>query len=462
MVEAHFDNIKQVISDELKTAKHSVYVAVAWFTDKDLFQLLKQKSLSGVEIKLLILGDEINNNSGIDYAQLNGNNSHAYIIASNDTSNLMHHKFCVVDGKTVITGSYNWSYKARQNDENITVTRDHAELASQFIAQFKNIVEKYFGKSHDAQESATNFPRLVKRLAKIKLLIELEEIEELERELPKISAHTKDIEGLAEMLNAITSKQYSNGILLLGNIINKYQALTIYDDPELFGLNLELKALELELSALADEKSEVEKIIREFSIKHNRALGSIVSEILHLRLRIAQKNKDDSPGAKKVYEQAKADYENYHRQYEATKKQKLYELNSEEKQQLKTCFRKAALLCHPDKVSEELKERAAEIFRLLKEAYEQNDLIKVKEFLAKVESNKLFTDQPLVISEKEKLKAKLKLQKDIVARLTSEINKLKNTEIYQTIKGITDWDLYFEETLVRLKLELKKLKTESE
>lgn len=460
MVEAYFDNIKQVISDELRSAKHSIYVAVAWFTDKDLFDILKQKCLSGIEVKLLILGDEINNNSGIDYTSLNRNNSRAYIIALNDTSNLMHHKFCVIDGKTVLTGSYNWSYRARQNDENITVTRDHSELALQFIEQFKNIVVKYFGKSSEQGDSILDYSKFIKRLVKIKLLIELEEIDEIERELPKVTNHTKDVEGLTKMLNAITSKNYSTGLLLLQNIINKYQALTVYDDPELFGLNLELKALELELTALADEKSEIEKIIREFSIKHNRALGAIISAILLLRLKNSEKNKSKSDEAKRIYEQAKVDYENYHKQHEEIKLEKLYDLSEVEKKELKFSFRKAALLCHPDKVSEELKEKAEELFKQLKEAYDQNDLVGVKQLLHNIESNKLFADQQITISEKEKLKGKLSLQKSNIERLNVELEELKNTEVYKTLTNINDWDIYFQETLVRLKVELEILKKE--
>lgn len=462
MVEAHFDNIKQVIADELRAAKYSVYVAVAWLTDKDLFQILKQRSLSGVEVKLLILGDEINSNSGIDYNSLSSNNSCAYVIPLSETGNLMHHKFCVVDGKTVITGSYNWSYRARQNDENITITRDHAELASQFIVQFKNIVEKYFGKSQDNQETVTNYPRLIKRLAKLKLLIELEEIEELKAEIPKIAIHTKHIIGLAEMLNAITAKQYAYGLLLLEKIINKYQAIIVFEDPENFGLNLELKALELECSALADEKSEVEKIIREFSIKHNRILGAIMSDILFLKLKIAERKKQQSEVCRKNFEQAKTDYENYHKHYEQIKLEKLHDLTEEEKRELKAAFRKAALLCHPDKVDEELKSKAEEMFSQLKDAYDQNDLALVKEFLSKVESNQLFTEKIAVLSVKEKLRTRLQIQRDIVARLTTEVTNLKATDIYRTITSIADWDAYFEETLVRLKMELKKLTSESE
>lgn len=40
------------------------------------------------------------------------NGSRVYKIGNGDTE-LMHNKFCIIDYSTVITGSYNWSYKAR-------------------------------------------------------------------------------------------------------------------------------------------------------------------------------------------------------------------------------------------------------------------------------------------------------------------------------------------------------------
>ncbi|MFT5833585.1 MAG: hypothetical protein ACI97N_001213, partial [Cognaticolwellia sp.] len=38
--EAYFNNIQSTLIGELKTAKRSVYVAVAWFTDTKLFEVL--------------------------------------------------------------------------------------------------------------------------------------------------------------------------------------------------------------------------------------------------------------------------------------------------------------------------------------------------------------------------------------------------------------------------------------
>ena len=40
------------------------------------------------------------------------------------TDKLMHNKFCIIDNDLVITGSYNWTFKARLNDENVIVNND--------------------------------------------------------------------------------------------------------------------------------------------------------------------------------------------------------------------------------------------------------------------------------------------------------------------------------------------------
>jgi phosphatidylserine/phosphatidylglycerophosphate/cardiolipin synthase-like enzyme len=50
--------------------------------------------------------------------------------------NIMHHKFCVIDINTVISGSYNWTNKAQFNDESIDIkySRESTEpYAKKFI-----------------------------------------------------------------------------------------------------------------------------------------------------------------------------------------------------------------------------------------------------------------------------------------------------------------------------------------
>ena len=143
--EAIFENIAENIHQEIILAENSVYIAVAWFTNKNLFDALLGKAKNGIKVNLIISNDNINENSSIDYNQLKIRNSKVYKIGNGD-SELMHHKFCVIDEKIVITGSYNWSYKAENNIENIVINKDNNSLAKQFIREFNKIRLKYYPK----------------------------------------------------------------------------------------------------------------------------------------------------------------------------------------------------------------------------------------------------------------------------------------------------------------------------
>ena len=49
---------------------------------------------------------------------------------------MMHHKFFIIDNRTVITGSFNPSKNAdNRNDENIVIIED-AEIAAEFLDEF--------------------------------------------------------------------------------------------------------------------------------------------------------------------------------------------------------------------------------------------------------------------------------------------------------------------------------------
>jgi phosphatidylserine/phosphatidylglycerophosphate/cardiolipin synthase-like enzyme len=49
-----------------------------------------------------------------------------------------HNKFAVIDGKRVITGSYNWTLKAEQNWENLLFL-DCPELAEKYEQEWERI-----------------------------------------------------------------------------------------------------------------------------------------------------------------------------------------------------------------------------------------------------------------------------------------------------------------------------------
>jgi phosphatidylserine/phosphatidylglycerophosphate/cardiolipin synthase-like enzyme len=173
--EAVFENIAERIQEEISKANKSIYIAVAWFTNKNIFNELVNKSKNGCIISLIISNDEINQNSSIDFEKLISQNSKVYKIGNGNTE-LMHNKFCVIDYGTVITGSYNWSYKAKSNFENVIITNNNTSLAEQFISEFNNIRKQYYP---DEIIVDLVFPlnNIVKRLEILKNYMLLEDIE---------------------------------------------------------------------------------------------------------------------------------------------------------------------------------------------------------------------------------------------------------------------------------------------
>lgn len=49
--------------------------------------------------------------------------------------NIIHNKFCIIDLRTVIHGSYNWTKKAQYNRETISINKDRT-TAEKFADEF--------------------------------------------------------------------------------------------------------------------------------------------------------------------------------------------------------------------------------------------------------------------------------------------------------------------------------------
>lgn len=446
--EAIFENIAERILTEIQKANNSIYIAVAWFTNKSIFEQLIKKAKNGCQIQIIISNDLINENSSIDFNKLEKHNGKVYKIGNGDTE-LMHNKFCIIDFNTVITGSYNWSYKAENNFENIVINSNDTSLAEQFVTEFNQIKKKYY----PTETIQNEFPIeiIIKRLEIIKNFILLEDIDDISIAVEKLKIYQFN-EDVRKIISSISNKEFAKAITTIQEFINSYQQITIWNDPEIAGIKLEIKILESQINAFDNEKIELEKVISDFQHRHTIELGEVILEVLRLR-KIKYKNH-------KKETEAEEDFNNYSKQYETEKDKKQFELNEEEKLELKKKFRKATTMCHPDKVSEEQKAEAEEIFIELKKAYDEHDLEKVNQLLHDLENGKKFVSQADSISEKEKLKITLEKLKQKLKRIENEIILLKETEIFTTINNITNWDNYFTETKTQLEQELQNLKVE--
>lgn len=131
---AHFESIEYYIKQQLAKAKVSVKICVAWINFIKYKALLNRLCLEGVEIEIFF-NDDYSNNKNLD--QLDKGIKFSAI--SNKGSALMHNKFCIIDNKVVITGSFNWSISASLHFENIVIIENDYELVKRYLHEFEDI-----------------------------------------------------------------------------------------------------------------------------------------------------------------------------------------------------------------------------------------------------------------------------------------------------------------------------------
>lgn len=134
-----FSEIKTTIGIELENAKSEILIAVAWFTRLELFQILRTKAKAGVQIKMVIIDDYINNRiDGLQFQELIDLGVQFYF---GGPSKPMHNKFCIIDGEVLITGSYNWTYYAEyKNFENILIIKDNLSVLENYTEEFQKLL----------------------------------------------------------------------------------------------------------------------------------------------------------------------------------------------------------------------------------------------------------------------------------------------------------------------------------
>ncbi|MCR1025469.1 phospholipase D-like domain-containing protein [Cellulophaga baltica] len=146
MTKVYFDNIHLEIIRQIDSAKFDLKICIAWFTDYQIYKNLVKKAKDGIKVEVIIANHKHNKNSKVNFKELLKHNGRvSYIGNLNDDSrdSFMHNKFCIIDDITIVTGSYNWSYKARKNAENILVLNNDKELAKEFIRKFNELKPEY-------------------------------------------------------------------------------------------------------------------------------------------------------------------------------------------------------------------------------------------------------------------------------------------------------------------------------
>jgi phosphatidylserine/phosphatidylglycerophosphate/cardiolipin synthase-like enzyme len=130
----------------IASAKQSIHVAAYSFTSRPIAKALAEAHKAGIDVDVLV-----------DHSQIEKDNHSvtAFLIVAkiplrvDIVHALQHDKYMVIDGKTVETGSFNYTAAAEQhNSENVIVLWDDPALAAAYGENWKSLwdqAETYSG-----------------------------------------------------------------------------------------------------------------------------------------------------------------------------------------------------------------------------------------------------------------------------------------------------------------------------
>ena len=133
------DECLNAIRGLLERARKSVDICVFTITDDRIAEEILETAGRGVAVRI-ITDDDKSLDAGSDISRLK---SRGVPVRCDRSEYHMHHKFAVIDGEIVLTGSYNWTRgAARYNEENLVVYQDSG-LAGEFMVEFERLWREF-------------------------------------------------------------------------------------------------------------------------------------------------------------------------------------------------------------------------------------------------------------------------------------------------------------------------------
>jgi phosphatidylserine/phosphatidylglycerophosphate/cardiolipin synthase-like enzyme len=120
----------------IRAAERNILVAAYSFTSKPVALALIEAWERGVNVK--VMADKKGNSSR--HTAVTHLASQGIPVRLNGNYAIHHHKFMVIDGRHVQTGSFNYSAAAvKKNAENVLVLWNEPELAGQYAAEWQRL-----------------------------------------------------------------------------------------------------------------------------------------------------------------------------------------------------------------------------------------------------------------------------------------------------------------------------------
>ncbi len=132
-----------LLINNIKKAKKTIYGAVYTFTNKDIAEALISCAKKKVKVKLKLDKEQAKFTYTVTLIKrMKKAGIEIELISMKALGDHMHHKFAVIDKEMVLTGSFNWTRNAStDNNENI-ISIKSKDIAEEFLAAWKKVGEE--------------------------------------------------------------------------------------------------------------------------------------------------------------------------------------------------------------------------------------------------------------------------------------------------------------------------------
>jgi hypothetical protein len=147
------------IQVELLSAEFEILIATAWFTDEELFNILLKKLSEGVHIEIIVADNQ--DNEKLDFSLLVAKGAIVHKI-KNSGYGTMNQKFCVIDKRIALHGSYNWTVNAKKNNQESIISTNHRDTINALMENFESIKKRIINNHDKIADEYANVPKVEK------------------------------------------------------------------------------------------------------------------------------------------------------------------------------------------------------------------------------------------------------------------------------------------------------------
>ncbi len=201
-------------------------------------------------------------------------------------------------------------------------------------------------------------------------------------------------------------------------------------------IRFDIVVLGKKLAKIESDIAEFHRAIYAFDREYQRRLGVLAEAVLNLRIELGlQKETPQYNEAAPV----------------------LTHLVDSEYQLLKSAYRQAAKLCHPDHLPDNHRAIGLQLFDTLNKAYHLQDLVTVEHILWLLQSGQAFSDTDVIIVDKDLLKKRKELLGYLIEQKIDQLTQLKMREEYD-VSNRDNWNILLYDYQTQLEDELAMLR----